>query len=68
MFETFQRWIGWKKVTEVEIQEQRDIRMRSQYFDPIERFPDRIDQLLDALNRIYMSQTNERSKIKETTF
>ncbi|CAF1098302.1 unnamed protein product [Adineta steineri] len=51
MFETFQRWIGWKKVTEVEIQEQRDIRMRSQYFDPIERFPDRIDQLLDALNR-----------------
>ncbi|CAF1504776.1 unnamed protein product, partial [Adineta steineri] len=51
MLEIFQRWIGWKKVTEVEIQEQRDIRMRSQYFDPIERFPDRIDQLLDALNR-----------------
>ncbi|CAF4310238.1 unnamed protein product [Adineta steineri] len=68
MLEIFQRWIGWKKVTEVEIQEQRDIRMRSQYFDPIERFPDRIDQLLDALNRICMSQTNERSKIKETTF
>jgi hypothetical protein len=26
--------------------------MRSEYFDPIERFPDRIDQLLNALNRV----------------
>ncbi|CAF4388732.1 unnamed protein product, partial [Adineta steineri] len=25
--------------------------MRSQYFDPIENFPDRMDQLLEALNR-----------------
>ena len=26
--------------------------MRSQYFHPIENFPDKIDQLLDALNRV----------------
>jgi len=28
--------------------------MRSEYFDPIERFPERIDQLLAALNRVCM--------------
>ena len=26
--------------------------MRQEYFDPIERFPDRIDQLLDVINRV----------------
>ncbi len=26
--------------------------MRSEYFDPIERFPERMDQLLDAINRV----------------
>ncbi len=44
--------LGWKKVTEEEIQEQQDATMHSQYFDPIERFPERIDHLLDALNRV----------------
>ncbi len=44
--------LGWKKATEEEIQEQQDATMHSQYFDPIERFPERIDQLLDALNRV----------------
>jgi len=44
--------LGWKKATEEDIQEQQDAIMRSQYFDPIERFPERIDQLLDALNRV----------------
>ncbi|CAF0993503.1 unnamed protein product [Adineta steineri] len=52
MLKKFQRWTGLKNITDEEIQEERDIRMRSQYFDPIERFPDRIDQLLDALNRV----------------
>lgn len=41
-----------KKPSELEIQEERDSRMRSQYFDPIENFPDRIDQLLEKLNRV----------------
>jgi hypothetical protein len=26
--------------------------MRSEYFDPIEHFPEKIDQLLNALNRV----------------
>jgi hypothetical protein len=26
--------------------------MRSEYHDPIERFPDKIDQLLGAINRV----------------
>ncbi len=44
--------LGWKKQTEEEIYEARDALMRSEYFDPIERFPERIDQLLDAINRV----------------
>ncbi len=32
--------------------EERDEEMRNQYYDPIEHFPDKIDQLLDALNRV----------------
>jgi hypothetical protein len=39
--------LGLKKATnEEEIFEERDSRMCSQYFDPIEHFPDRIDQFL----------------------
>jgi hypothetical protein len=41
-----------KKLSELEIQEEQDIVMRSQYFHPIKRFPDKIDQLLDAFNRV----------------
>ena len=45
-------FLGLKKATEEEMQEVRDARMRSEYHDPIERFPEKIDQLLDALNRV----------------
>jgi hypothetical protein len=41
-----------KKLTEEEMQEERDGIMRSEYFDPIERFPEKMDQLLDAINRV----------------
>jgi hypothetical protein len=44
--------LGLKKPSETEILEERDSRMRSQYFDPIESFSDRIDQLLEGLNRV----------------
>jgi hypothetical protein len=44
--------LGLKKPTAEEIFEERDSQMRSQYFDPIENFPDRIDQLLECLNRV----------------
>ena len=29
-----------------------DARMRQEYYDPIERFPERIDLLLNAINRV----------------
>jgi hypothetical protein len=31
---------------------EREVQIRSKYMDPIEHFPDKIDQLLDALNRV----------------
>ncbi len=44
--------LGIWKPSELEVQEERDVLMRSQYYDPIERFPEKIDQLLEALNRV----------------
>jgi len=44
--------LGLKKPTAEEIMEERDSQMRSQYFDPIENFPDRMDQLLESLNQV----------------
>ena len=32
--------------------EEYDRHMRSQYFDPVEHFPDKMDQLLHALNKV----------------
>ncbi len=40
------------KRSESEMLEEHDEAMRSQYHDPIERFPDKTDQLLSALNRV----------------
>ncbi|CAF0948943.1 unnamed protein product [Adineta ricciae] len=65
MLDRLQHWIGWKKATEEDMYEARDISMRDEYFHPIERFPDRIDQLLDALNRIYVSQTNDKKQMTD---
>lgn len=41
-----------KKLNELEILESRDVQIRSQSADPIENFRNKIDQLLDALNRV----------------
>jgi hypothetical protein len=41
-----------KKPNELEIYAARDAAMPSQYMNPIENFPNKIDQLLDALNRV----------------
>jgi len=40
------------KKNELEILHEQDEIMRNKYFDPIQSFPDKIDQLLDALNRV----------------
>ncbi|CAF1000565.1 unnamed protein product [Adineta steineri] len=56
MLKKFLRWSGLKKLNQEEIQEERDCRMHSQYFDPIENFPDKIDQLLEAFNKLQHRQ------------
>ncbi|CAF1154593.1 unnamed protein product [Adineta steineri] len=65
MLKKFLRWTGLKKLNQLEIQEERDCRMRSQYFDPIENLPDRMDQLLVALNRIYIDQKKELARLNK---
>ncbi len=45
-------YLGLRKRSEEEIHEERDALMRGEYYDPIERFPEKIDQLLDVLNRV----------------
>ncbi|CAF3624741.1 unnamed protein product [Adineta steineri] len=57
--------LSLKKLNQSEIQEERDCRMRSQYFDPIENFPDKIDQLLEAFNKIYIDQKIELSRLEK---
>ncbi len=44
-------FLGPKKTDE----EERDAVMRSEYFHPIERVPERTDQLLDTLNRVCLT-------------
>ena len=45
-------FLGLKKPTDQELWEERDVVMRTQYYDPIEHFPDRIDELFEVLNRV----------------
>ncbi len=52
IFKKFLRWTGLKKPTELELAEERDARMRSKYMDPIEYFPDKVDQLFETLDRV----------------
>ncbi len=44
--------LGIWQPSELELQEERDALMRSEYYDPIKRFPEKIDQLLEALNQV----------------
>jgi hypothetical protein len=41
-----------KKPNLLEIQEEQDRRIRSQYLHPINALPQKIDQLLEAINRV----------------
>ena len=52
IYTSFINILGWTKPSENEIHAERDALMRSQFFDPIENFPDRIDQLLDVIIRV----------------
>ena len=53
MWKRFLHWTRLKRPTEDELYEENDRQMRSRYFDPIEHFPDRVDQLFDVLNRLF---------------
>ncbi|CAF3428948.1 unnamed protein product, partial [Rotaria sp. Silwood2] len=50
MFRKFQQWL--------ELIEERDEQMRSKYRDPIEIFPNKIGQLLNAFNRVRLILKN----------
>lgn len=52
MLYKLQRWIGLGKANELQQMIERDEQMRTKYLDPIEQFPEKIDQLLEALNRV----------------
>jgi hypothetical protein len=68
MLQKIQRWIGMillylffllilklclGKRRKSGMMAERDEEMRVKYYDPIEQFPDKIDQLFDALDRVY---------------
>ncbi|CAF1234712.1 unnamed protein product [Adineta steineri] len=59
MMKKFLHWTGLNKLNKLEMEEERDSQIRSQYVDPIEHFPNKIDQLLEALDRIYRDQKAE---------
>ena len=52
MLHKFRRGIGLGRSDEVQQFIERDEQMRSKYVDPIEQFPEKIDQLFEALNRV----------------
>ncbi|CAF0959779.1 unnamed protein product [Adineta steineri] len=64
MLKKFLNWTHLRRPNVEELYEIQDSRMRSQYVDPIENFPDKIDQLLEAIDRIYIDQKKELLKLK----
>ncbi|CAF1309622.1 unnamed protein product [Rotaria magnacalcarata] len=56
MISKLKQWLGLSKSSELE----RDEDMRSRYIDPIESFPDKIDQLLDVLNQFHVEQQSNQ--------
>ncbi|CAF4122420.1 unnamed protein product, partial [Adineta steineri] len=64
MLKKFLNWTHLRRPNVEETYEIQDSQMRSQYVDPIENFPDKIDQLLEAIDRIYIDQKKELLKLK----
>jgi hypothetical protein len=52
MLKRFLLWTGLKKKNVLEIQEERDIQMRSEYLSAVDIFPEKVEQLFEALNRV----------------
>ncbi|CAF1184626.1 unnamed protein product [Adineta ricciae] len=60
MLERFQRWTGWKKMTEEDMNAERNERLRAgQYYHPADMLSKKVDELLYALDRIYMDQARK---------
>ncbi|UJR09075.1 hypothetical protein I4U23_013322 [Adineta vaga] len=64
MWKKFIQYTGLRKRSQSEVYAERDRRMRSLFFDPIEHFPRKIDELLAAIDRIYMDQRAEFSRLR----
>ena len=58
MWKRFLHWTRLRRPTQDEIQEERDVQMRSQYCDPIENFPHQIDQLFEQLDKVEVTCEN----------
>ncbi|CAF3897839.1 unnamed protein product [Rotaria sordida] len=56
----FLHWIGLKKVNELGIQDEQDIRIRLEYSNAIEILPEKIDRLLEVLDQMHISQIDDR--------
>ncbi|CAF3833588.1 unnamed protein product [Adineta steineri] len=56
MLHKFQYWIGFGRRSAIKRFEENEERMRSTYYEPVEHFPDKVNQLLDALDKVYIDQ------------
>lgn len=57
-------YLGIKTPNAWERHEEYDARMRSEYYDPIELFPKKIDQLFEALDQVRKSRVYNKNSIK----
>jgi hypothetical protein len=60
--------LGIWQPSELELQEERDALMRSEYYDPIERFPEKIGQLLEALNQVRVNFLMMKTQTRLNSF
>ncbi|CAF0892174.1 unnamed protein product [Adineta steineri] len=66
MLHKFQNWIGFGRQSEIKRFEEDEARRRSTYFEPVEHFPDKMNQLLDALDKVYIDQQTSMFEPKST--
>ena len=62
MWSRFLQRTGIRKADENDGHGERDRRLRSEYVDPVDGFPEKMDQLLEALNRVISSHANEMQR------
>ncbi|CAF4143107.1 unnamed protein product, partial [Adineta steineri] len=62
----FQHWTGWKKASEKEIYQERNGLMRSGYINGMEHLSEKLDQILDAVNRLSVSREAELTRAQQS--